>query len=103
MQKEFEINGCVSVPPDVTDDEFSDAFLGFLESKGWYFGGGIIEIQDGFYIKPDGSKGKSVMTNFDDYLKEQLEDPELRAEYEALEPVFSLMQAMIDARKNTDC
>ncbi|MCD8067994.1 MAG: helix-turn-helix domain-containing protein [Lachnospiraceae bacterium] len=41
------------------------------------------------------------MTNFDDYLKEQLKDPELRAEYEALEPEFSLMQAMIDARRDT--
>lgn len=40
------------------------------------------------------------MTNFDDYLKEQLKDPDLRAEYEALEPEFSLMQAMIDARRD---
>ena len=39
------------------------------------------------------------MTNFDDYLKEQLKDPDLRAEYEALEPEFSLMQAMIDAEE----
>ncbi|MCL2086316.1 MAG: helix-turn-helix domain-containing protein [Oscillospiraceae bacterium] len=28
-------------------------------------------------------------------------DPVLRAEYEALEPEFTIIQAMIDARKNT--
>ena len=33
----------------------------FVESKGWSFGGGINEIQDGYYILPDGSKGKSVL------------------------------------------
>ncbi|MCD7887478.1 MAG: helix-turn-helix domain-containing protein [Clostridiales bacterium] len=41
------------------------------------------------------------MTNFDDFLKEELKDPEFRAEYEALEPEFSVMQAMIDARRET--
>ena len=41
------------------------------------------------------------MTNFNDFLKEQLQDPEIKAEYDALEPEFSIMQAMIDARKNS--
>lgn len=41
------------------------------------------------------------MTNFNDFLKEQLRDPELKAEYDALEPEFSIMQAMIDARKSS--
>lgn len=41
------------------------------------------------------------MTKFDDFLKEQLQDPELKAEYDALEPEFSIMQAMIDARKSS--
>ncbi len=41
------------------------------------------------------------MTNFHDFLDEQLQDPEIKAEYDALEPEFSLMQAMIDARKET--
>ena len=41
------------------------------------------------------------MTNFNDFLKEQLQDPELKAEYDALEPEFSIMQAMIDARKSS--
>ena len=39
------------------------------------------------------------MTNFNDFLKEQLKDPEIKAEYDALEPELAVMQAMIDARK----
>lgn len=41
------------------------------------------------------------MTEFDDFLTEQLSDPELRAEYDALEPEFTIIQAMIDARQST--
>lgn len=41
------------------------------------------------------------MTDFDEFLEEQLEDPEFRAEYEALEPEFAIVQAMIDARRTT--
>lgn len=40
------------------------------------------------------------MTRFDDFLKEQLKDPEVRREYEALQPEFDIIQAMIDARKS---
>ena len=39
------------------------------------------------------------MTKFNDFLKEQLEDSEIKAEYDALEPEFQIIQAMIDARK----
>lgn len=39
------------------------------------------------------------MTNFKDFLAEQLKDPDIKAEYDALEPEFSIMQAIIDARK----
>ncbi len=39
------------------------------------------------------------MTKFDDYLNEQLKDPEFKDEYDALELEFSIMQAMIDARQ----
>lgn len=41
------------------------------------------------------------MTRFEDLLNEQLKDPEFRAEYEALEPEFAIIQAIIDARKNS--
>ena len=50
----------------MTIDKFYDAFIGFIESKGWYFGGGIREIIDGYYILPDGTKGAPV---FDDLEK----------------------------------
>ncbi|MCD8016654.1 MAG: helix-turn-helix domain-containing protein [Oscillospiraceae bacterium] len=39
------------------------------------------------------------MTNFDDYLQERLQDPEFKAEYDALEPEFSLIRAMLDVRR----
>jgi len=38
------------------------------------------------------------MTNFKDFLAEQMENDEFRKEYEALEPEFTIMQAMIEAR-----
>ncbi len=44
------------------------------------------------------SGGASYMTNFDDFLADQLRDPEVKAEWDALETEFSIMQAMIDAR-----
>ena len=39
------------------------------------------------------------MTKFNDFLSEQLKDPEIKAEYDALEPEFAIVQAMINARK----
>ena len=39
------------------------------------------------------------MSKYSDFLTEQLKDPALKAEYDALEPEFSVIQAMIDARK----
>ena len=41
-----------------------------------------------------------MSNSFDDFLKEQLQDKEVRAEYDALEPEFAIIQAMIDARKS---
>jgi transcriptional regulator with XRE-family HTH domain len=41
------------------------------------------------------------MTEWKEFLNEQLRDPGFRAEYEALEPEFAIVQAMIDARKTT--
>lgn len=38
---------------------------------------------------------------FDGFLQEQLRDPEFRKEYEALQPERAVIQAMIDARKNS--
>lgn len=41
------------------------------------------------------------MTKFKDFLQEQLEDPEIRTEWEALQPERAIVQAMIDARQKT--
>ena len=41
------------------------------------------------------------MTNYQDFLKEQLQNEEFKKEYEALEPEFSIIQAMLDARKSS--
>ncbi len=40
------------------------------------------------------------MTAFNDYLQKKLENPVFKAEYDALEPEFAIIQAMIDARKS---
>ena len=61
MRKEFEINGCIEVQPEITEDEFWSIFIDFVESKGQSFGGGISEIHDGYYILSNGQKGKSVL------------------------------------------
>ncbi len=37
--------------------------------------------------------------DFDRLLEKHLQDPEVKAEYEALEPEYNIIQAMIDARK----
>lgn len=39
------------------------------------------------------------MSKYSDFLAEQLTDPEMKAEYDALEPEFAIIQAIIDARK----
>lgn len=41
------------------------------------------------------------MTKFNDYLKDQMADPDFREEWEALEPEFAIVQAIIDARKES--
>ncbi len=39
------------------------------------------------------------MSEFREFLNEQLKDPEIKAEYDALEPEFAIIRAMIDARE----
>ena len=41
------------------------------------------------------------MTDFNKFVDEQLKDPEFRAEYNALEPEFAIIHAMIEARKTS--
>ena len=42
------------------------------------------------------------MTSFNDYLNEQMKNPEFKAEYEALEPEFAIIQASIDSSKTEE-
>ena len=42
-----------------------------------------------------------MSAKFEDFLQEQLQDTEFRKEYEALQPERAVIQAMIDARKNS--
>ena len=44
-------------------------------------------------------RGGEHMTNYNDFKEQLLQDPEVKAEYDALEPEFDIIQAMIDARK----
>ena len=60
-EKEFEINGSVSVPEDLSNDEFWHKFIDFIEANNWYFGGGINEIIDGFYINEDGTNADHLL------------------------------------------
>lgn len=40
------------------------------------------------------------MSSYNEFKKELLKNPEVKAEYDALEPEFNIIQAMIDARKH---
>lgn len=42
-----------------------------------------------------------MSSKFDDFLQEQLQDPEIRKEYEALQPEHRVIQARIDAEKKS--
>lgn len=47
-------------------------------------------------IKP---KNKKYL-DFNDFLKESLKDPKIKAEYDKLQPEFAMVQAVIGARVN---
>ncbi len=58
MQKEIEIQGCIEIPSNISAEDFEEAFIAFIESHGWCFGGGFREIVDGYYINADVQKRK---------------------------------------------
>lgn len=47
-------------------------------------------------------KGDYVMSSYSQLKQELLKNPEVKAEYEALEPEFNIIQAMIDARREQE-
>ena len=61
MTKEIEIQGCITIPKDVSMDEVTDKFIAFIEKNEWSFGGGYRTIIDGYYMNADGTKGKCVL------------------------------------------
>ena len=46
-------------------------------------------------------KGVLQMTNFNDFLNEQMKDPEFKAEWDALDPEFAVIEAILAARKES--
>lgn len=61
MIKEIGIQGCITVPEDVSMDEVIDKFIAFVEENNWSFGGGYKTIIDGYYMNDDGTRGKYVL------------------------------------------
>jgi uncharacterized protein YggL (DUF469 family) len=60
MKKGVEINGVVyALKGNVNHDEFLDAFIDFVESKGWYFGGGTKQVDEEGNVRQ--IKSKSFM------------------------------------------
>ena len=46
MSRYIEINGVIELPDNADHDQFQNEFIDFLESKGYYFGGGTQEIDE---------------------------------------------------------
>ncbi|MBR3106324.1 MAG: helix-turn-helix transcriptional regulator [Clostridia bacterium] len=42
-----------------------------------------------------------MATSFDEYLKEKLKNPEFKREYEALQPEYEIIKALIQARNDS--
>lgn len=42
-----------------------------------------------------------MATKFNDFLSEQMNNPEIKKEYDAIAPEFAIIQAMIDARQSS--
>lgn len=42
-----------------------------------------------------------MSTRFKDFLQEQLKDPEIKKEWDALQPEMAIIQAIIDARRKS--
>lgn len=46
--------------------------------------------------------GGLAMSSYKEYKKRALQNPEVKAEYDALQPEYDIIQAMIDARVKQD-
>ena len=45
--KEFQLDGCISVPEAMDEDTFIDKFLELIEDMGWLYGGGLNGYKEG--------------------------------------------------------
>lgn len=43
-ERVIKIDGCVSIQPFFSHDDFLDKFIAFVEVNGWYFGGGTEDV-----------------------------------------------------------
>lgn len=59
-RKEIELQGCVEIPMEMSQEEFCQRFLDFVEGNRWSFGGGMQTIVDGYYLNEDGTPGQPV-------------------------------------------
>ena len=53
-------------PLELSEDQFLNRFLMFIEENRWSFGGGVRTIVDGYYINEDGTPGKPVWPEEDE-------------------------------------
>ena len=58
--KKFTVAICVIVDESTSDEYFKQNFNNFLKSSKWEFHGKVLEINDGYYINQDGTRGKHV-------------------------------------------
>lgn len=51
----IRLNGCVYATngEDLSEEDFSNAFIEFIEEKGWNFGGALYQIDENGYFIPD--------------------------------------------------
>ena len=59
-EKEIEIGGCITVPKEIEADTVIDAFIHWVESNGWFFGGGFRELslEESGYADSNFGKGR---------------------------------------------
>lgn len=51
---------------ELSEDQFLDRFLMFIEENRWSFGGGVRTVVDGCNINEDGTPGKPVWPEEDE-------------------------------------
>lgn len=80
---EILINGCVDTTDNpITVDEFNDKFIQWIESNGWYFGGGVNEYKTNILgaVKVKGKSARKVLEN----LKKPMIDKDMLDKCEVL-------------------